>query len=116
MGVAANLVQTAAHSAPPFQAPWVFGTEESRLREVAPGFNLDPVIGDMTCPLFVIHGESDRQVPVAQAHRTYEMATSAARRDLLVFPKGGWGEEHCQVDDPTLAVDAMGDWLQEVLQ
>jgi dipeptidyl aminopeptidase/acylaminoacyl peptidase len=116
IGVATNLVQTEAHSAPPFQAPWVFGTEEARIREIAPSFNLDPVIGDMTCPLLIIHGESDRQVPVAQAHRTYEMATSSPRRDLLVFPTGSWGEEHCQVDNPTLAIDAMGDWLEEVLR
>ena len=115
LGVAANLAQTHAHSAPPFQVPWVFGMEQDRLREIAPSFNLDPVIGEMTCPLLVIHGESDRQVPVAQAQRTYDMATASPRRDLLVFPKGGWGEEHCQVDDPTLAIDAMGDWLEEVL-
>ncbi len=116
IGVAMNLTLTNAHSAPPFQAPWVFGLEEARLLEVAPAFNLDAVIGEMTCPLLVIHGESDRQVPVAQARRTYDMATSSARRDLLVFPEGSWGEEHCQVDDPTLAIDAMGDWLQEVLR
>jgi fermentation-respiration switch protein FrsA (DUF1100 family) len=115
IGVAANLAQTHAHSAPPFQVPWVFGMEQDKLRDFAPKFNLDPVIGELTCPLLVIHGESDRQVPVAQAHRTYDMATSSARRDLLVFPKGGWGEEHCQVDDPTLAIDAIGDWLEEVL-
>jgi len=116
LGVAANLTQTHAHSAPPFQVPWVFGMEQDRLREFAPSFNLDPVIGDMTCPLLIIHGESDRQVPVTQAHRTYEMARSSSRRDLEIFPKGSWGEEHCQVDDATLAIDAMGDWLEEVLR
>jgi dipeptidyl aminopeptidase/acylaminoacyl peptidase len=116
LGVVANLTQTGAHSAPPFQARWVFGTDESGIRAVAPAFNLDTVIADMTCPLLVLHGESDRQVPVVQAHRTHEMATGSARRDLKIFPQGDWGEEHCQVDDPTLAIDAIGDWLQEVLQ
>ena len=116
LGVAANLAQTGAHSAPPFQVAWVFGMDEDNVRAVAPRFNLDPVIGEMTCPLLVVHGESDRQVPVAQARRTHEMATSSPRRDLLVFPRGSWGEEHCQVDDPTLAIDAVGDWLQEVLR
>ncbi len=115
VGVATNLTVTHAHSAPPFQAPWVFGMPMERIIEIAPKFHLDPVIGRMTCPLLVVHGESDRQVPVAQAQRTYEMATSAGRRDLLVLPKGEWGEEHCQCDDPTLAIDAIGDWLQEVL-
>jgi len=116
LGVAANLAQTGAHSAPPFQVPWVFGMELEQLRGVAPRFNLDSVLGEMTCPLLVMHGESDRQVPVAQARRTHEMAIASARRDLLVFPKGSWGEEHCQVDDPTLAIDTIGDWLQEVLK
>jgi pimeloyl-ACP methyl ester carboxylesterase len=116
LGVAANLAQTHAHSAPPFQVPWVFGMEQDQLRDFAPKFNLDPVIGELTCPLFIVHGESDRQVPVAQARRTYDMATASSRRDLLVFPKGSWGEEHCQVDDPTLAIDAIGDWLEEVLR
>jgi pimeloyl-ACP methyl ester carboxylesterase len=116
IGVAANLAQTHAHSAPPFQVPWVFGMEQDKLMPIAAKFNLDPVIGDLTCPLLVVHGESDRQVPVAQAHRTYDMATSSARRDLVIFPKGEWGEEHCQVDDPTLAIDAIGDWLEEVLR
>jgi hypothetical protein len=116
IGVATNLAQTHAHSAPPFQVPWVFGMEQDQLRDFAPKFNLDPVIGEVTCPLLIIHGESDRQVPVAQAHRTYEMAIASSRRDLRIFPKGSWGEEHCQVDDPTLAIDAIGDWLEEVLR
>jgi alpha-beta hydrolase superfamily lysophospholipase len=115
IGVAANLAETGAHSAPPFQAPWVFGTDMESIRAIAPRFNLDPVIGDITCPLLVVHGESDRQVPIAQARRTHDMAVSSARRDLVVFPTNTWGEEHCQVDDPTLAIDVIGDWLEEVL-
>jgi dienelactone hydrolase len=117
LGVVANLAQTNAHSAPPFQAPWVFGTKGvEEIQPLAPRFNLDSVIGEMTCPLLVLHGESDRQVPVAQARRTHEMAVAASRRDLVLFQQGQWGEEHCQVDDPTLAIDAIGDWLQEVLR
>jgi fermentation-respiration switch protein FrsA (DUF1100 family) len=114
-GVAMNLAVTKAHSAPPFQVPWVFGMEEAQIREHAAEWTLDPVIGEMTCPLLVIHGESDRQVPVVQAHRTHDMATGSPRRDLVVFARGEWGEEHCQVDNPTLAIDTIADWLQEVL-
>jgi dipeptidyl aminopeptidase/acylaminoacyl peptidase len=116
IGVAANLAETGAHSAPPFQVPWVFGMDQEKLLPIAPNFNLDRVIGELRAPLLVVHGESDRQVPVAQARRTYEMATASARRDLLLFPTGSWGEEHCQVDDPTLALDAIGDWLHDVLR
>ena len=116
LGVATNLARTGAHSAPPFQVAWVFGMEQDKLGEVALRFNLDSVIGEMTCPLLIVHGEADRQVPVAQAQRTHAMAISSPRCELVVFPKGSWGEEHCQVDDPSLAIDAIGDWLQEVLQ
>lgn len=115
--VAANLAVTGAHSAPPFQVPWVFGiTDRAELADFAGRFTLDGVAEKITCPLLVIHGAADRQVPLAQAHRTIDQATNAARRDLVVFPEGGWGDQHCQVDDPTLAIDLIADWLQEVLE
>jgi fermentation-respiration switch protein FrsA (DUF1100 family) len=114
--VAANLALTGAHSAPPFQVPWVFGiSDPTALAEHAARFTLDGVAEKITCPLLVIHGAADRQVPLEHAHRTIDQARSAARRDLVVFPEGGWGDQHCQVDDPTLAVDLIADWLQEVL-
>jgi hypothetical protein len=40
----------------------------------------------------------------------------AARMRAALVGRGGWGEGHCQVDDPTLAIDTIGDWLEEVLQ
>jgi dipeptidyl aminopeptidase/acylaminoacyl peptidase len=117
IGVATNLATTGAHSAPAFQIPWVFGVEDqSALARYAEQFTLDGVAEKITCPLLVVHGAEDRQVPVAQAHRTVEQAEHAARRDLVVFPSGEWGDQHCQVDDPSLAVDLIADWLEEVLQ
>jgi dienelactone hydrolase len=116
-GVATNLAATGAHSAPPFQVPWVFGIEDpDELAAHAQRFTLDGVAEKITCPLLIMHGANDRQVPLEQAHRTYDQAVNAARRDLFVFADGEWGDQHCQVDDPTLAVDLMADWLQEVLQ
>lgn len=116
-GVAANLAVTGAHSAPPFQVPWVFGIEDrAELARHADRFTLDGVAEKITCPLLVIHGAADRQVPLEQAHRTIEQATNATRADLVVFDEGEWGDQHCQVDDPTLAIDLFADWLQEVLQ
>jgi fermentation-respiration switch protein FrsA (DUF1100 family) len=114
--VATNLAVTGAHSAPPFQVPWVFGVADgAALAEHATRFTLDGVAEKITCPLLVIHGAADRQVPLAHADRTIDQARNAARRDLVVFPEGSWGDQHCQVDDPTLAIDLIADWLQEVL-
>jgi dipeptidyl aminopeptidase/acylaminoacyl peptidase len=116
LGVAANLTTTGAHSAPPFQIPWVFGIEDQQaLGRHAAHFTLDGVAEKITCPLLVIHGADDRQVPVDQAHRTIDHALNATRADLVVFPTGQWGDQHCQVDNPTLAIDLIADWLQEVL-
>lgn len=115
-GVAANLRVTGAHSAPPFQVPWVFGVDDPhQLGEYARQFTLDGVAEKLTCPLLVIHGARDQQVPVEQARRTIDQAHNAPRRDLVVFEEGDWGDQHCQVDNPTLAIDLMGDWLHEVL-
>jgi fermentation-respiration switch protein FrsA (DUF1100 family) len=116
LGVAENLAATGAHSAPPFQIPWVFGIDErDALVEHARRFTLDGVVEKVTCPLLVVHGADDRQVPVEQACRTVERAHHAARRDLVIFPPGAWGDQHCQVDDPSIAIDLIADWLEEVL-
>jgi dienelactone hydrolase len=117
LGVARNLAETGAHSAPPFQIPWVFGiSDEAELYRHAEKFTLDGVAEKITCPLLVIHGEDDRQVPVEQAHRTIDQAVNAARRDLVIVPTGEWGDQHCQCDDVGLAVDLIADWFEEVLQ
>jgi fermentation-respiration switch protein FrsA (DUF1100 family) len=117
IGVAANLASTGAHSAPPFQVPWVFGVDdEAALARHAEQFTLDGVAEKISCPLLVVHGADDRQVPFEQAHRTVEQAVNAARRDLIVVPSGEWGDQHCQVDDVTVAVDLIADWFEEVLR
>jgi dienelactone hydrolase len=117
LGVAANLAKTGAHSAPPFQIPWVFGIEDlDELARFATHFTLDGVAEKIECPLLVLHGADDRQVPVAQARRTAEQARNAPRCDLVVFQQGERGDQHCQVDVPSLAVDAIADWLEEVLK
>jgi dienelactone hydrolase len=118
-GVVVNLAETGARSAPSFQAPWVFGVTDADdpaiQAAVVPNFNLDGVVEKIEGALLVVHGEDDQQVPVEQAHRTYERAVNARTRELKVFPKGDWGDQHSQVDDPTLAVDYISDWLVEQL-
>jgi dienelactone hydrolase len=118
-GVVQNLAVTGARSAPSFQAGWVFGVTDpddpAEQAAVLPRFNLDGVVEKIGGALLVLHGEDDRQVPVEQAKRTYAQATNARTRELKIYPKGDWGDQHSQVDDPTLAVDYISDWLAEQL-
>ena len=116
-GVLANLERTGAHSAPPFQGPWVFGVTRLEQRAaVLSAMTLDEAAAGIACPLLVLHGENDRQVPVEQAQRTIAAAANAARRDLRVIPAGQPGDQHCQVDLPSIAIDIIGDWFQDVLR
>jgi dienelactone hydrolase len=115
-GVLANLERTGAHSAPPFQGPWVFGVDGPEARAaVLSAMTLDEAAPEIVCPLLVLHGESDRQVPVEQAHRTIAAASKAAKRDLRIIRTGEPGDQHCQVDLPSIAIDVIGDWFEGVL-
>lgn len=98
-------------SAPFSQALKVFGvdTPEEALR-AAEDFKLDPIIGQLTCSLLVVHGENDQQVPVDQARRTYEGAGSEDKT-LVIVPRGTPGEEHCQWDNIVMAQHPIFDWF-----
>ena len=97
-------------------AMWVFGQDTPEgAREVARAMTLDGVMEQITCPLFVVHGENDRQIPLWTAERTYEATVNAARRDLKIFRLDEGGAEHCQIDNRQLVADVMADWAAEVL-
>lgn len=115
-GVLANLERTKAHSAPPFQGPWVFGLEDKpeNRTAVVSAMTLDDAAPRISCPLLVLHGEGDRQVPVDQARRTIAAATNASKRELRIVPVGEPGDQHCQADLPSVAIDAIGDWFEDV--
>jgi alpha-beta hydrolase superfamily lysophospholipase len=102
-------------SAPFSQALAVFGVE--RIEDavtLSERFKLEGVMKDVTCALLVVHGESDKQVPVEEARLTYECAASRDK-ELVVIPSGTPGEEHCQWDNIVMAQHAIFDWLAEKL-
>jgi fermentation-respiration switch protein FrsA (DUF1100 family) len=76
---------------------------------------LDKIIDKVTCPLLVMHGENDRQVPLSYAEKTVQAASNSLSRKLKVFTKAEGGAEHCQVDNGSLAVDYAADWVAEAL-
>ncbi|MFH1382059.1 MAG: alpha/beta fold hydrolase [Chloroflexota bacterium] len=95
---------------------WFFGkdTFEEAL-EVCKQLTLEGVAEKITCPLLVIHGENDRQVPLWHAEKTIEAAVNSPGRKLKVFTFAEGGVEHCQVDNPTMGFDYAADWVAATL-
>ncbi len=77
-------------------------------------WRLNGVADRITCPLLVLHGADDTQIPVADAERLYATASSA-RRTLRIFTAEEGGSAHCQNDDRVLAHEEIGDWLADEL-
>jgi dienelactone hydrolase len=92
-------------------AMWSFGLNSpSAFVELAKSMTLAGVIDKLTCPLLVMHGENDRQVPLDQAIETYQAATTADKT-LKIFGHDEGGVEHCQIDNRAIAADYLGDWF-----
>lgn len=95
---------------------WVFGKETiEEAIAVAKQLTLEGVVEKITCPLLIVHGENDRQVPLWHAEKTIEEAVNSPNRKLKVFTLAEGGAEHCQADNRSLAVDCIADWVAEVL-
>ena len=108
--------QAGQRSVPPFQFTWVFGkdTVEGAL-EVAKKMRLEGVVDKITCPLLVVHGENDRQIPLWHAEKIIEAAVNSPRRELKVFTIAEGGAEHCQADNSAMLVDYAADWVADTL-
>lgn len=95
---------------------WVFGTESlEETRAVVARMTLEGVAERITCPLLVVHGENDRQIPLWHAEKTVQHATSCPDAELKVFHLADGGAEHCGADNNALLVDYMADWAAERL-
>jgi dipeptidyl aminopeptidase/acylaminoacyl peptidase len=105
----------AAYHVPWFQLPWALGeqTMEAAL-ERARAWTLADVWPEVTQPLLILHGENDRQVPLADAVRAFGAAGSADK-ELRVFTAADGGAEHIQTDDPDPARQLVADWLAQRL-
>ena len=94
-----------------FQFRWVVGAPDNATAlEWAKKFTLEGVADKVTCPILILHGESDRVVPLAEARKLYE-SVGSKNKTLRIFTEAEGGAEHCQVDNRQLGVDFIGDWL-----
>jgi dipeptidyl aminopeptidase/acylaminoacyl peptidase len=96
---------------------WVFGKKTiEETMAVVKQMTLKGVAEKITCPLLVIHGENDRQVPLWHAERTVAEAVHSPDAELKVNRLADGGAEHCGADNSTIVVDYMTDWVADRLQ
>ncbi len=69
---------------------WYYGakTPEEAYEKIAQ-MTLEGVAERITCPLLVVHGEHDRQVPREQAERTVQRCGAQSARGAARFHRGG---------------------------
>jgi dienelactone hydrolase len=79
------------------------------------GFRLDGVVQKMRCPFLLVHGEHDAQIPLESARQCFA-AVGSQRKTLKLFTREDGGHHHCQIDNATIGVEAICDWLEEVLE
>jgi len=94
-----------------FQFRWVIGAPDNPTAlEWAKKFSLEGIAQKIECPALILHGESDRVVPLQEAKTLYEKIGSK-NKTLRIFTAEEGGTEHCQVDNRQLGIDCVGDWI-----
>jgi len=93
---------------------WVWGENDvDTFIKKAEAVNLDGVVELITVPLLITHGENDRQIPLAYAHRSYEQAVNSPKRQLRVFTPAEGGAEHIGLDHLPHVSVFIADWIAD---
>jgi pimeloyl-ACP methyl ester carboxylesterase len=94
---------------------WIFNVDsrEAAMQKLE-GFRLDGVVQKITCPFLLVHGEGDEQIPLAIAQKCYD-AVGSKNKTLKVFSREEGGYHHCQIDNVSIGVAYMWDWIEAVL-
>ncbi len=94
---------------------WVWGKDNIEdFMAHMPQVTLDGQIEKMEMPFLVTHGEGDRQIPLHNAHRSYDQAVNSKKRALKIFTaKDHFETEHCGADNGTMARDYIADWCAQ---
>lgn len=95
---------------------WVWGAKDlDDFLALAPRITLRGVMDRVEVPFLVVHGEHDRQIPVAYARALYADLVNSPKRELKVFTDREGGVEHCGVDNMPVVVDYICDWIHETV-
>ncbi|MEM6680904.1 MAG: prolyl oligopeptidase family serine peptidase [Pseudomonadota bacterium] len=95
---------------------WITGTATKReLYDLVTRFHLKDVCPDVTCPVFIIHGEDDAQLTPWHAEQVIERCMNAPRKELHMVRKGEGGTMHCHVDSLIGPLNLLADRVAETL-
>lgn len=95
---------------------WVFGKRSiEEIVEVSYKMSLNGILDRIRCPILVVHGENDRQIPLAMARRVIDECVNSPKRELHVHTVADGGAEHCSVDNVPVTREVMADWVAETL-
>lgn len=96
---------------------WVFGKQSvEEVMEISHKVTLRGVLDRIRCPILVVHGENDRQIPLDDAKRTIAECVNSPKRELYVHTLLDGGAEHCSIDNVPLTREVMADWVAETLR
>ena len=103
-------------SVPPEHLQWVLGVDsQAAALKKLEGFRLDGIVQQMKCPFLLLHGGGDEQIPLALAEKCFA-AVGSKQKTFKVFEREEGGFHHCQVDDVTIGVHFMWDWIEDMLK
>jgi dienelactone hydrolase len=97
-------------------AKWVFGGRDmAELLEITKAFNLEGVASNIRCPAIVVHGDQDIWGVQMALDLIAEIRKGGADVTEKWFTPEETGAQHCQVDNPTLGMEVIWDWVSEKL-
>ena len=86
---------------------------DDALRRLEP-FHLRDAAREITCDILIVHGEDDKQTPLADAQLLFD-AIGARDKTMRIFTRAEGGAAHVQLDRPEPALSLIGDWLVDHL-
>jgi naringenin degradation protein FdeB len=100
-----------------FHFQWIMGClgDPAAALEKASGFSLVDIAPQLTCPFLIVHGQDDRVVPVASAHKLHA-AVGSPHKTLRILTAEEGGAYHAQADNRQVGIDCIADWIEDTIK
>jgi dipeptidyl aminopeptidase/acylaminoacyl peptidase len=93
---------------------WVWGKDSlESFMAFVPKISLAGAVENIRVPFLITHGANDRQIPLADAHHSYNEAVNSPLRELKIFTEREGGVEHVGADNIEPVRSYIADWIAE---